>query len=88
MEYIERLTTLLGEDGYIMRPNNKTEKINWLAKYRELWENLNLELPWRLRIKETTFLVNHMKEAGLISRTTSPIDVNLRDLIQKAKENS
>lgn len=60
-------------------------KIKWLLENKELWENLD-EHCWLNNRQQYNMIVNKMRDIGLISKTTVAIDVNLSNLIKRAKE--
>ena len=68
---------------------DRAQRVKWLVKHPELWQAH--EFPDHMRklvaadwvvVKE---IVKQMKRAGLIARTTAPLDVNMVVLVRQAR---
>lgn len=60
----------------------RSKKIEWLLKHRELWEYDSVPTESWLRV-----MLKLMKKDGLFARTTLLPDTNIAGLMQEARKN-
>ena len=74
-----------------MRGRKQTDlwrrKVEWMLAHRELWVDLDPNgALYLLQRERCRVIVNGLKDAGLISRTTGLIDVPVGKLVEAAHE--